>query len=81
MTYAIPNEESRIPVALQYIADQIKEIDRMLFEYDYYEDPDGNMVYSPFDYLDEKCELKNQRAILQMIQDMLTEKTPRTYWG
>ena len=60
MFITIENEASRKEAAIQYVEDQIQDLKRCIGECDYIEDVNGNLIYEPGSYAEEKREYNHQ---------------------
>lgn len=60
-------------VAIKYAQKQIEDLDRKISECDYYEDVNGNFVYAPGSYAEEKRQYVNDRECWENILTVLKE--------
>lgn len=75
MLISIRTEEERNKEVLNFINEQIEELERNINSCDYVEDIDGNLQYLPDSYLDEKRQydymLRKWKILLTMISSNL----------
>jgi len=76
MNIVIDTEEKRLPAAIAFVKERIEDLDREIRSCDYYEDPNGELVYQPNCYAEEKRQLQSERDGWQTMLNVLTIKPP-----
>lgn len=78
---SVKNESERIPTAIEFTKKQIYELKRQISECDYDEDIDGNRVYAPGGYTEERAEFEDQLRQWEVMLQLLTDRTPFSCLG
>ena len=78
---SVKNEAERIPTAIDFAKKQICELQRRISECDYDEDINGNLVYAPGGYTEERAEYEDQLRQWEIMLRLLTYKTPFSCLG
>ena len=74
----VKTEAERKPAAIAFVKGQIEELDRNISECDYVEDVNGNLIYEPGSYPDEKRQYQHTRRQWEIMLDLLTNEAPFT---
>lgn len=67
------NNTNKIQKAIEYINDQLKELNRRINDTYYYEDPAGNLVRDNFVYRDERNDLLVQKDRMETLLSILNK--------
>lgn len=76
MTISVKTESERLNEAVMFVKAKLEDIDRSIKECDYYEDVNGNLVYAPGSYAEEKREYQKERDNWDIMLNILTRKAP-----
>ena len=74
----VKSESQRIAVAIDFVKTSIEELNREIRECDYEEDPEGNMIFSPNCYFEEKQMYLAVKRKLEIVSELLTREIPFT---
>ena len=72
----ITTEQERTAAAIRYAEEQIRDLQSAVRLCDYAEDVDGNLVYEPGSYPEEKRELSAQLRDWEKLLSLLTGNLP-----
>ena len=74
----VKTETDRKQEAIKFVKGQIEELDRNIGECDYVEDVNGNLVFMPGSYPDEKREYQHEKRQWEIMLNLLTYEPPFT---
>lgn len=72
----VKTEADRLPAAVVFAKDQIDDLNREIYECDYIEDVNGDRVYAPGSYAEEKRDLEHEKRRWEIMISLLTSKPP-----
>ncbi len=73
---SVRTEEERKEKIIKYTQHQLEELERRISECDYIEDIDGNLVYIPDSYPDERRECESAKMKWEVLLSLLTYEPP-----
>ena len=74
----VKTENERKPAAIAFVKSQIEDLDRNIKDCDYVEDVNGNLVYMPNSYPEERREYQHEKRQWEIMLDLLTNEPPFT---
>lgn len=80
MRRTIETSAERKKEAVRYITERIDKLNYQIKQCDYTEDVDGNPIYQPDAYYEEKCGYLVRRKEWETILRIVSSKLPTYYW-
>ena len=72
----ITSETERQEAVIRFVKEQISELEKCIMECDYSENVNGELVYEPGCYPEEKRQYQQEKRRWDILLDMLTGEAP-----